>query len=85
MPSALSNLVFPELRSLDRRARAAALRAALRTPFEVLELLTLAAALVGAAAMRRADLGVSIAIVVLVAVFVRRVRRGLRQGEESRQ
>jgi hypothetical protein len=80
MPSALSNLIFPELRPLDPHARAEALRAARRTPFEVAELLALAAALVGAAAMRRADLGVAIAIVVILAVLVRRLRRGLRQG-----
>jgi len=85
MPSALSNLIFPELRSLDAHARAEALRVARRTPLEVLELLALAAALVGAAATRRADLGVAIAFVVIVAVLVRRARRGLRQrpGEDA--
>ena len=83
MSSALSQVLFPELRSLEPGDRAAALRAARRTPLDVLELVALAAALVGAAALRRADLGLALAAGVVGIVMVRRVRRGLRQRADE--
>ena len=78
----LAGLLHPELRLLPAPERSRALRAARRVPFDILELVGLAAAIVAAPSLLR-EVG-ALAAVPLIAItagpfLARRTRRGLRQ------
>ena len=76
----LATLLYPQLRALPQPQRAPLLRRARRQPFDVLELLGMAAVLVGAATLADAKTPATAfpALAFMVPFFVRRTRRGVR-------
>ena len=76
----LATFIYPQLRVVPQPRRAPILRRARRQPFDVLELLGMAAVLVACAML--ADPGMPapalLALVFMAPFFVRRTRRGLR-------
>jgi hypothetical protein len=71
--------MLPELRALPARERGAAVRHALATPFDVLELAALAVAAVGA------TVSPPTAAAVAALVVLRRTRRALREPATRRR
>ena len=91
---ALAHHLYPQLRALTPGERAQALRAARRRPFDILELLGMAAGLVAAALfirhglasmlpagglLERAAIGALALAAVIGPFLVRRTRRGLQE------
>jgi hypothetical protein len=87
MALSLATFFYPELRSVAPVERPRLLRHARRAPFDVLELLGMAAVLVGAAlaGTESADgIAAAAAAVLLAPFFVRRTRRALRALLQAR-
>ena len=81
MAPSLSTLLYPDLRTVAPDRRPELLLRARRAPFDVLELLGMAAMLVGAAMVGQEHAGVlavAAAAALVVPFFVRRTRRALR-------
>ena len=78
----LATLFSPELRAVPTPQRRELLRRARRNPFDVLELLGMAMALIAAVLLAQAGLvplAAAAAGAMLAPFFVRRTRRGLRR------
>ena len=87
MSPSLATILYPELRAVDAGDRRLLLARARRSPFDVAELLGMAAMLVGTALLADAlaDAWAAAAGAALVApFFVRRTRRALRRLAEPR-
>ena len=81
----IGELIHPSLLQVRADLRRGLLHRARRTPLDVVELLGMAAALVGVlvAGERHSVLGAFAAVVAILLMLVRRTRRGLRQAMDG--
>jgi hypothetical protein len=80
----LQHFLFPELRGLEASERAMAFRSARETPYDVGELVGMAAAHVIAAALAsRPWLALALGAALVAFFSTRRLRRGLRRSTQA--